>query len=117
VTWTALPGGPGNCGLAGHRETFFRGLGGVRENDVIRIVTRTRTYTYRVEWSAVVEPRRIDVLDSTATRSLTLVTCYPFNYVGHAPRRFIVRATQVTRVEGSAMRSTDRELLSGVGAH
>ena len=54
-----------------------------------------RTVTYRVAWSEVVEPRRIDVLDSTATRSLTLVTCYPFAYVGHAPLRFVVRARQV----------------------
>ena len=95
ITSTALPGNPGNCALAGHRDTFFRGLGGVRVNDVIRVVTLQRTYTYQVEWCAVVEPRRVDVLDSTATRSLTLITCYPFVFVGHAPQRFVVRARQV----------------------
>ena len=99
---TARPGSPGNCALAGHRDTFLRGLGGVRVNDVIHIVTLERTYTYKVEWSAVVEPQRVDVLDSTATRSLTLVTCYPFDFVGHAPQRFVVRASQVEAVADSA---------------
>jgi len=94
VTSTALPGSPGNCALAGHRDTFLRGLGDVRANDSIRIVTLERTYTYRVEWGVVVEPDRVDLLDSTATRSLTLVTCYPFNFVGRAPQRFVVRARQ-----------------------
>jgi sortase A len=95
---TALPGGPGNCGLAGHRDTFLRGLGRVRANDVIRIVTPERRYTYEVESCEVVEPRRVDVLDSTATRSLTLVTCYPFVFVGHAPKRFVVHARQINAV-------------------
>ena len=101
ITSTALPGDAGNCALAGHRDTFLRGLGGVRVNDVIRIVTLEHTYTYQVEWSEVVEPRRVDVLDSTDTRSLTLVTCYPFAFVGRAPQRFIVRARQVEEVAGS----------------
>lgn len=92
---TAGPGTPGNCGLAGHRDTFLRGLGGVRVDDVIRIVTPERTYSYTVEWSMVVEPDRIDTLDSTATPSLTLVTCYPFTFVGRAPQRFVVRARQL----------------------
>lgn len=95
---TALPGSPGNCGLAGHRDTFLRGLGGVRVNDLVRIVTLERTYTYQVEWSEVVEPHRVDTLDSTTTPSLTLVTCYPFAFVGHAPKRFVVRARQVEAI-------------------
>lgn len=104
---TALPGGAGNCALAGHRDTFLRGLGGVRTNDVIRIATRERTYLYRVDWTQVVLPRRVDVLDSTATRSLTLVTCYPFVYVGHAPKRFIVRATQIGVESGPRIAGPD----------
>lgn len=95
VPSTAQPGGAGNCGLAGHRDTFLRGLGKVRVDDVIHIVMLEDTIRYRVEWTEIVEPRRVDVLDSTATRSLTLVTCYPFAFVGHAPQRFIVRARQV----------------------
>ena len=100
---TALPGSPGNVGLAGHRDTFLRGLGEVRENDVIRFVTLRGTYVYRVEWGAVVEPGRVDVLDSTATPAITLVTCYPFQAVGPAPDRFVVRARQVAPI---AARST-----------
>lgn len=98
ITPTARPGAPGNCALAGHRDTFLRGLGGVRTDDVIRFVTPESTYTYRVEWTEVVEPRQVDVLHATETRSLTLLTCYPFTYVGHAPRRFVVRASQVGAV-------------------
>jgi len=97
---SALPGSDGNCALAGHRDSFFRGLGGVRENDVIRLVTLRGTYTYRVEWIEVVAPQRVDVLNPTTDRSLTLVTCYPFAFVGHAPQRFIVRARQVEAVTG-----------------
>jgi len=95
ISNTALPGRPGNVALAGHRDTYFRGLGEVRENDVIRFVTLHGTYRYRVEWGAVVTPHRVDVLDSTATPSLTLVTCYPFQAIGPAPERFVVRARQI----------------------
>ncbi len=96
ITTTALPGRPGNVGLAGHRDTFLRGLGEVRENDLIRFVTLRGRFEYRVEWGAVVEPGRVDVLDSTATPSITLVSCYPFQAVGPAPERFVVRGRQVT---------------------
>jgi sortase A len=106
VTRTALPGRPGNCALAGHRDSFLRGLRGVRMHDLVRVVTVDRTYTYRVEWMAIVAPRQVEVLDSTATRSLTLITCYPFTYVGHAPQRFIVRATQVDASPGGPRRAT-----------
>lgn len=92
---TALPGQQGNCALAGHRDTFLRGLGRVRGDDLIRLVTIGGTHSYRVEWGMVVEPTQVEVLDSTATPSLTLITCYPFEFVGHAPKRFVVRARAV----------------------
>jgi len=95
VASTSLPGEPGNVGLAGHRDGLFRGLGRVRKNDLIRIVTPRGSYRYRVAYSAVVGPHRVDVLDSTAVRSLTLITCYPFHWIGHAPKRFVVRAVQL----------------------
>jgi LPXTG-site transpeptidase (sortase) family protein len=95
VSTTALPGSPGNCVLAGHRDTFLRGLGKVRVEDKIRIVTREHTYLYQVEWTKVVTPQSIDVLDPTPGRCVTLITCYPFRYIGHAPSRFIVRARQL----------------------
>ena len=89
---TALPGEPGNIGLAAHRDTFFRRLGEIRADDLIRLVTADGTYVYRVQGTQIVDPRDTWVLDPTADPALTLVTCYPFRYVGSAPRRFIVRA-------------------------
>jgi sortase A len=96
ISGTALPGESGNVGLAGHRDTFFRRLRDIRTDDEIRVATPTRTYHYRVERTNVVEPGDVWVLDPTAHPALTLVTCYPFSYVGSAPQRFIVRA-QLTR--------------------
>ena len=89
---TALPGEPGNVGLAAHRDTFFRRLGEIRADDLIRFVTADGTYIYRVEGTQVVDPQDTWVLNATEEPALTLVTCYPFRYVGSAPRRFIVRA-------------------------
>jgi sortase A len=89
---TSLPGEPGNIGLAAHRDTFFRRLGEIRPDDLVRLVTAEGTYVYRVEDTQVVEPHDTWVLNPTDEPALTLVTCYPFRYVGSAPRRFIVRA-------------------------
>jgi len=89
---TALPGERGNMGLAAHRDTFFRRLGEIRPDDQVRLVTPDGTFVYRVERTQVVEPRETWVLDPTEEPALTLVTCYPFRYVGSAPQRFIVRA-------------------------
>ncbi|HTM58686.1 MAG TPA: class D sortase, partial [Candidatus Udaeobacter sp.] len=105
VRTTSRPGESGNVALAGHRDTFFRGLGRARANDQIRIVTPLGTYGYRVVWSGVVRPARVDVLDSTATRSLTLITCYPFDVIGHAPERFVLRAQQTSFTESEAARA------------
>ena len=92
---TALPGEPGNVGLAAHRDTFFRRLGEIRVDDQVRFVTRDGTFTYRVEGTRVVEPQDVWVLDQTTDPALTLITCYPFRYIGSAPQRFIVRAQLV----------------------
>jgi len=92
---TALPGEAGNVVLAGHRDTFFRPLQGIRAGDVITIRTSTADVDYIVESTAVVAPDAVDVLRATSRRTLTLVTCFPFHYVGPAPRRFVVRAVEV----------------------
>lgn len=92
IPGTALPGESGNVGLAGHRDTFFRRLRRVRPDDEIVIATAEQRFSYRVARTHVVEPADVWVLDPTGTSSLTLVTCYPFSYVGAAPERFIVRA-------------------------
>jgi len=94
VPYTALPGQEGNVGLAAHRDSYFRELRDVRAGDLIRLVTPKGTFEYHVESLRIVHPTNVEVLDPTPNPSLTLVTCYPFNYVGHAPKRFIVRARQ-----------------------
>src|SRR5262245_14731978 len=81
IPGTALPGEPGNVGLAGHRDTFFRRLRDIRREDQIRIATPDGTYVYRVTRTDIVKPKDIWVLQQTARPMLTLVTCYPFSYV------------------------------------
>jgi len=92
IPGTAFPGEPGNVGLAAHRDTFFSRLGDVVPDDEVRVVTPDGTFVYRVERTNVVEPTDVWVLDPTPAPSLTLVTCYPFTFIGSAPQRFIVRA-------------------------
>lgn len=92
---TALPGYMGNVGLAGHRDTFFRPLRFIHPDDVIEMQTTGGTYRYLVTSTQIVSPRDVSVLKASGGRTLTLVTCYPFYYVGSAPRRFIVHAIQV----------------------
>jgi sortase A len=89
---TALPGNPGNVAIAGHRDTFFRGLRNIQKDDEITLTTLDGTYRYRVDSTQVVDPKEIWVLDHSDESILTLVTCYPFYFVGPAPQRFIVRA-------------------------
>lgn len=93
---TALPGEAGNVGVAGHRDTFFRGLKDVRTRDQIRFSTANGDFKYEVESLLVVGPDELAVLAPSSDNVLTLVTCYPFDYIGSAPRRFIVRARQVS---------------------
>jgi sortase A len=96
IAGTALPGAAGNMGLAGHRDTFFRRLREINPGDVIRLVAVEGTYSYVVESTQIVDPDDLWVLDPTPEPSLTLVTCYPFTYLGDAPERFIVRARLMT---------------------
>jgi len=92
IPGTALPGQTGNVGIAGHRDTFFRSLREVHPGDAIILTTLGGSYEYRVESSEVVAPRDTRVLENSSRPELTLVTCYPFYYVGPAPERFIVHA-------------------------
>jgi sortase A len=91
---TALPGTDGNSGIAGHRDGFFRGLKDIGPDDVIELETLRGKEVYRVERTWVVDPEDVSVLDPTPARSLTLVTCHPFYFVGPAPQRYIVRAVR-----------------------
>jgi sortase A len=95
IPGTALPGKLGNVGLAGHRDTFFRSLRNIRADDEIQLETTNGAYRYVVKSTKIVTPRDVSVLEASGGDTLTLVTCYPFYYVGSAPKRFIVHATQL----------------------
>jgi sortase A len=97
IPGTALPGDTGNVGLAAHRDTFFRRLRDIRPDDEIVLTTPDGTFRYAVTGTKIVEPEDVWVLEPTAQPSLTLVTCYPFSFVGSAPQRFIVRAPLTSR--------------------
>jgi sortase A len=95
VPGTPLPGQIGNMAVTGHRDTFFRPLRNLERDDLIKVITPRAEYLYRVVSLSVVGPDDLRVLDSEARETLTLITCFPFNYIGAAPRRFIVRADRV----------------------
>jgi sortase A len=93
---TGFPGEPGNVALAAHRDTFFRVLRKVKPGELIRISTPDGVFAYRVEWAEALQPTRTDVVaEAHGERALTLVTCYPFGYIGRAPLRYVVRARQL----------------------
>jgi len=92
---TPMPGEWGNIALAGHRDTFFRPLRQIRPGDVITLQTFAQKFEYEVQSTIIVSPADTQVLEPSEGRELTLVTCFPFDYVGAAPNRFIVRAIQV----------------------
>ncbi|MGA2738926.1 MAG: class D sortase [Bryobacteraceae bacterium] len=95
IPGTAFPGESGNAGIAGHRDTLFRGLRKIEKDDVIQFQTPNGSYNYRVESTNIVKPDNVAVLRAGRNPELTLVTCYPFYYVGSAPDRFIVKASLV----------------------
>jgi sortase A len=96
IPGTAMPGEAGNVGLAGHRDTFFRPLKDLKIKDQIQFSTLKGNFKYEVQSLRVVEPNNVGVLASSGENMLTMVTCYPFYYVGPAPKRWIVRARQVS---------------------
>ena len=96
ISGTALPGQAGNICLAGHRDSFFRPLRRISRGDEISITTAGGLVVYRVEDTSIVSPEDVQILEPTRTETLTLITCYPFNVIGPAPRRFIVRARRVS---------------------
>jgi sortase A len=109
ISNSALPGEWGNVALAGHRDTFFRPLRDVRPGDEIRFRTPRETFAYRVESIEIVGPRDTQVLEPLSGRDLTLITCFPFSFVGRAPGRFIARAREVGRAIPGQSLAPDRE--------
>jgi sortase A len=98
IEGTAAPGTAGNVGIAGHRDGFFRGLEHIAVGDVIEVETRNRLERFRIERTWIVRPEDVWVIDPTDAPSITLVTCYPFYFIGSAPQRFIVRAVRAEMV-------------------
>ena len=92
IRGTSAPGEQGNVAIAGHRDTFFRPLRRIQAGDSIVLETLHGTYQYRVTFVEVVEPTDLAVLRYRDKPELTLITCYPFSYLGRAPKRFIVHA-------------------------
>jgi len=99
---TALPGRPGNVVLAGHRDTFFRALRAVRPLDLVTITTPDGVFDYQVDEVSIVDADRLDIVAPAAEPMLTLITCYPFHFVGPAPRRFIVHARPAVARQSAA---------------
>ncbi|MBV8526620.1 MAG: class D sortase [Acetobacteraceae bacterium] len=95
IVGTSEPGEDGNIAIAGHRDTFFRPLRRVQTGDFIALETWRASYRYRVSSTEIVDPEDLAILQSREKPELTLITCYPFSYFGHAPKRFIVHAAFV----------------------
>jgi sortase A len=99
VDQSALPGQKGNVVLAAHRDSFFRGLRNIHRGDTIRITTEDGSRSYTVQSTEIVKPTDVAVMAPTPDNEVTLITCYPFYFVGHAPKRFIVHAREQESVE------------------
>jgi sortase A len=92
IPGTALPGGLGTVGLAGHRDTYFRPLRRLKPNMDVRLVGDKGIYRYQTDSIEIVSPERVDVLATDTRPSLVLVTCFPFDFIGAAPKRFVIHA-------------------------
>jgi sortase A len=99
---TAMPGSSGNCVIAGHRDTHFRLLKDIRQGDAIVLETRSGRFVYTVDDTSIVRPTNTSALQPTRSAVLHLITCYPFYYLGNAPKRFIVHAKLEEPLSASA---------------
>jgi sortase A len=109
IVGTARPGEAGNIGIAGHRDGFFRGLKDLSSGDVIELSTPGAKFTYAVEHIEIVNPDNVGVLGPRGVPSLTLVTCYPFYFVGDAPQRFILHAALKQQAGDSSLSFDNKE--------
>jgi sortase A len=92
IKGTTRPDGEGNIGIAGHRDGYFRALKDVEVGDSLTLLTSSGQQRYLIDEILIVDPLDVEVLDASDVTSVTLVTCYPFYFVGHAPQRYIVKA-------------------------
>lgn len=105
---TPFPGRPGNVVIAAHRDTFFRPLHAIQKGDEITVTTSQGVYKYRVDWINEVSPQDVKVLKARRHPTLTLITCYPFYFVGDAPQRFVVQAAELPSSQSPAQTSAAR---------
>ncbi len=108
IAGTAVPGEGGNMAIAGHRDGFFRGLKDIALGDTIEVVLPEQTETYVIDQITIVDPTNVSVLKPRPQTSLTLVTCYPFYFIGSAPKRYIVQASLVGSAPASAQASAQQ---------
>jgi sortase A len=113
IDGTAEPGQEGNVGIAGHRDGFFRGLKDIHQGDTIELITPDKRIKYVVDETLIVSPEDVSVLAPRSKSSLTLVTCYPFYFVGSAPQRFIVHATVASPADHAE--AEEQSLSAGKG--
>lgn len=106
---TAFPGELGNVAIAGHRDTHFRPFRNIRTGDEVLLKARDTVIRYLVESTEIIEPTEMEILDPTPGPTLTLVTCYPFDFVGSAPMRFIIRATRSPEAPLSQVQTKRRD--------
>jgi sortase A len=110
---TPLPWEAGNVVLAGHRDSFFRPLRDIRSGDAITFKTNRGDFQYQVESTELVSPSDMHVLDASSGHALTLITCFPFYYMGSAPKRFVVHAREV----GSPERLDEDSIAASYSQH
>jgi sortase A len=110
IAGTAQPGGAGNVGIAGHRDGFFRGLKNVSRGDVVELERHDGTLRYVIDQIEIVGPSDVSVLAPRTSPSLTLVTCYPFYYIGSAPKRYVVEASLLGEARNHDQRSDPSKL-------
>jgi sortase A len=116
IIGTAAVGAPGNLGIAGHRDGFFRGLKDLNVGDTVQLETEKGAQIYAIDWVKIVTPDDVSVLKSTGAPSLTLVTCYPFYFIGSAPQRYVVHASltndskRETQALNAALKKRDSDI-------
>jgi sortase A len=116
IIGTAHVGAPGNLGIAGHRDGFFRGLKDLNVGDTVQLETKEGAQVYAIDWVKIVTPDDVGVLKSTGAPSLTLVTCYPFYFIGSAPQRYVVHASltndskRETQAFNAALKKSDSDI-------
>jgi len=112
IDGTSSPGETGTIGIAGHRDGFFRGLKDIVKGDTIELETQQQKFKYVVDMISVVDPNDVSVLQSRERPSVALVTCYPFYFIGSAPKRYIVEGSLIDSNSGKAVtaKSTDSKV-------